>query len=80
MSLEVVTNLVELLSGVSHDFAGFRNVVEILGQFEGTEFATSDFVFSGHVWFWVGYFVVKTTYPIHVAAVSLKTAPLSGEY
>ena len=80
MGLEIATNLVELLPGVSHDFAGFGNVVEILGKFEETEFATSDFVFSGHVWFWVGVFVVKTTYQIHVAAVSLKTAPLSGEY
>ena len=80
VGLEIATNLVELLPGVSHDFAGFGNVVEILGEFEETEFATSDFDFSGHVWFWVCVFVVKTTYQIHVAAVSLKTAPLSGEY
>jgi hypothetical protein len=80
VDLEVPADFVELLSGVTHDFAGFRNVVEILGKFEETEFATSDFVFSGHVWFWVGVFVVKTTYQVHVAAVSFKTAPLSGEY
>ena len=50
VGLEVSADFVELLSGVTHDFAGFGNVVEILGEFEETEFATSDFVFSGHVW------------------------------
>lgn len=80
VSLEVTPDFIELLSRVTHEGASFGNVVEVFCEFEETEFATSDFVFSGHVWFLVGVLLVKTTYQNHVAAVSLKTGPLSGEY
>jgi len=72
--LEVAADLVELLSGVSHELAGLGYVVEFVGQFKQAELASGDLDFSGHVgflvWFWWYKTPTRTTWPLSASEAS----------
>ena len=72
--LKVAADLVELLSGVSHELAGLGYIVEFVGQFEQAELASGDLDFSGHVgvlvWFWWYKTPTRTTWPLSASEAS----------
>src|SRR5690606_32405448 len=78
--LEVAPDLVKLLPGIAHKLAGFGNVIEFGGELKQAELATSDFLFSGHVGLWFGFWWYKNPYQNDMAAVCFIGLPLSGDY
>jgi hypothetical protein len=78
--LEVPSDLVELLAGVTHDLAGLGYVVEFSGEFEEAELAACDFVSGGHVGDQVWILVVQNPYQNDMAAVCFGGFQLSGKY
>lgn len=72
--LEVAPDLIKLLPGITHELAGFGNVVEFRGELKQAELAPSDFLFSGHVCVWFGFWwyktLTKTTWPLSALSAS----------
>ncbi len=46
--LEVPSDSMELLSGLARHLAGFRDIVEVAGQFEQRQLPARYFLFRGH--------------------------------